>query len=265
MKKAVLLLTFNRLEYTKKVFGQIAIAKPPRLYLASDGPRAYKDGEKELVEDIRKYLLENINWECEVKTRFLETNSGGCGNGVSRAVTWFFDNEEDGIILEDDCVPNQSFFYFCEELLDYYKYDKRVWHISGNQFVKNFNNKTSYYFAKIQHCWGWASWADRWKYFKIDLTGYDEKYIKRFSKDKNVRNYWINILNEMKRKEVDTWDYSWTFCIIKNNGFCINPSKNLVSNIGVNGVHFENNSDNPLLTLNTYNIDKIIHPKKNKL
>lgn len=109
MNTAILLLTFNRLDYLVSVFDVTAKAKPKRLYLASDGPRCDKHGEAEKVQEVRNYLLDNINWDCEVKTRFLEKNSGGCANGVSGAITWFFKNEEQGIILEDDCLPSQSF------------------------------------------------------------------------------------------------------------------------------------------------------------
>ena len=189
MKKAVLFVTFNRLDYVKETFEQIRIAKPPRFYIASDGPREGVEGEAQKVQEVRDYILSNIDWDCEVKTRFLDKNSGGCAYGVSGAVTWFFENEKDGIILEDDCVPSQSFFPYCEELLDKYKDDKRVWHIAGDAPIDNVDIEESYYFAKIQHCWGWASWADRWKHFKLDISDYDRKDLKKFSNRKEVQKY----------------------------------------------------------------------------
>ena len=259
MNKAILFITFNRLETTKKVFEQIQIAQPPRLYLASDGARVSRDGEKEIVQSVRQWILDNINWDCEVKTLFREENLG-CGKNVSGAITWFFENEPDGIILEDDCVPNQSFFSYCEELLDKYKEDKRIWHIAGDAVYENLKAKETYYFAKIMHCWGWATWADRWKHFKFDLNEYDEKNIKKFSKRIEVQEYWLNILDKMKRHEIDTWDYQWTFWIVANDGFCINPYKNLINNIGNLGVHYQTNDD-PRLNRKTYSIEKIIHPK----
>lgn len=261
MKKAVLLITFNRLEPTKKVFEQIRIAKPPRLYLASDGPRQKVDGEAEIVNNVRDYLLKHIDWDCEVKTRFLDTNSGGCKYGVANAVSWFFENEQDGIILEDDCVPNQSFFIFCEELLDKYKNNKRIWHIAGDAPYEDLDTIETYYFAKVQHCWGWATWADRWKYFKFEINDYDENNIKKFSKRKEVQKYWLNILNQMKKNKIDSWAYLWAFWIISNDGYCINPYKNLINNIGDFGVHYNSGND-PRLNRKTYSIDKIIHPKK---
>lgn len=261
LQKPILLLIFNRPDTTQKVFEQIKIAKPPRLYIASDGARANKPGEREIVAQVRKYVLDNIDWNCNVKTLFREENLG-CGVAISQAVTWFFENEKDGIILEDDCVPHQSFFYFCEKLLDHYRYDKRVWHVSGNQFLDNFDNGASYYFAKVQHCWGWASWADRWQHYKFDLQDYDKKNIKNFSSEKQVQKYWLSILKQMKEHKIDTWDYQWAFWIVAHQGLCINPSKNLVSNIGIVGTHFEDVMDSPLLNRPTYAVDHITHPQR---
>jgi hypothetical protein len=153
MNKAVLFMTFNRLDTSQQVFEQIKIAKPPRLYLASDGARKQVEGESEKVEAVRNWLLSNIDWDCEVKSLFREENLG-CGKAVSSAITWFFDNEKNGIILEDDCVPNQSFFRFCEELLDKYVDDKRIWQISGMNPLVQSDMEESYYFAKIAQCWG---------------------------------------------------------------------------------------------------------------
>jgi hypothetical protein len=244
-----------------KVFEEIRKAKPRRLYISSDGPRSDKKGEKQKVLDLRKKLVDAVDWDCKVKTLFRDKNLG-CRKAMSGAITWFFKNEEDGIILEDDCLPNQSFFKFCEELLDYYKDDKRIMHISGSQFIKNYKSKYSYYFAKIEHCWGWATWADRWEYYGTDLKDYSEENLKKFSKNKNVQNYWKNILEKMKRGEIDSWAYQWTFKIVERNGFCINPSVNLVSNIGFgdNSTH-TNAKDSPFANMEVYSISKINHPK----
>lgn len=265
MKKPILFLTFNRLDTTQRVFEEIKKAKPPRLYLASDGARENKAGEKEIVQKTRDFIMNNIDWDCEVKTLFRDKNLG-CGPAVSGAITWFFEQEEDGIILEDDCLPHPSFFNFCEELLDYYKDNKKVWHISGDQFVPNFNNGASYYFAKNMHCWGWASWADRWSQYEFDLSGYGDYNIKKISEDKNVQNYWARVLDRVRKGEVNTWDYQWAFKIIEKDGLCINPSKNLISNIGFgdNSTH-TSDKDNPMANMITYEIDNIIHPKEIKI
>ena len=122
LNTAVLFLVFNRLDTTKQVFEAIQQAKPPRLYVAADGARELKEGEAEIVKAVREFVIQNIDWECEVKTLFREQNHG-CKMAVSGAIDWFFANEEKGIILEDDCLPSQSFFWFCEELLYKYKDD----------------------------------------------------------------------------------------------------------------------------------------------
>lgn len=236
MNKAVLLVTFNRKDYLMQVFAAVAKAKPPRLYLASDGPRANKPGEKEVVDDIRKWMLKNVTWPCEVKTRFLEKNSGGCGPGVSGSVTWFFQNEQDGIILEDDCVPAQSFFRYCEELLDRYADDKRVWHIAGDAPIDADINET-YYFAKTMHCWGWAGWADRWKFFDLHAYDYGDEVYRSISPNRRVQRFWRRTMKRCRRGEIETWDYQWAMAIISRHGLCATPTHPLVSNIGDIGVH----------------------------
>lgn len=264
MKKAVLLVFFNRLHNVQKVFEQIRLAKPPRLYLASDGPRTNVTHEREMVEQIREYILNHIDWDCEVKTRFLEINSGGCAYGVSGAVTWFFENEQDGIILEDDCVPSQSFFPYCEELLDKYKNNKKIWHITGYGYYQDSKSQETYYFAKIQHCWGWASWADRWKYFSLDLTNWDDKNIKNFSHHRVVQTFMKDLLGHLRvSNPKETWAWPWAFWIVAHNGYCINPYKNLITNIGVEGEHYgEKDKDNShSLNTNTFEINTIVHPK----
>lgn len=259
MTKAVLLITFNRLDYLAEVFASVAKAQPPRLYLASDGPRETKIGEKERVEEVRKWMLEHITWDCEVKTRFLEKNSGGCGPGVSGAVTWFFENEKDGIVLEDDCVPNQTFFRFCEECLDRYAHDARVWHITGFAPIVADLPET-YYFANTMHCWGWASWASRRQYFDIRNWSCPDDVIFSLSKEKRVIKYWKWIMEAGSAGKIETWDYQWLFTIFTNRGLCIVPKVGLVSNIGDVGVHFSCGAAGRYLHGKTVELDCVRHP-----
>ena len=154
LNTAVLFLIFNRLDTTKQVFEAIRQAKPPRLYIAADGARSSREGEAEKVQAVREYIIQNIDWECEVKTLFREQNLG-CKYAVSGAIDWFFENEEMGIILEDDCLPSQSFFWFCEELLERYKDDMRVWHIGGSNFQNGIKRGDGdYYFSKYNTFFG---------------------------------------------------------------------------------------------------------------
>ncbi len=163
----VLFLIFNRPETTEQVFSAIKKAQPPRLYIAADGPRSEYPNDAESC-DISRAIATNVDWDCEVKTLFQDQNLG-CRLAVSGAVDWFFEQETEGIILEDDCLPDQSFFLFCQELLEQYRDDTRIMQIGGTnyQFGKKRTNY-SYYFSRYGHLWGWASWRRAWSF-------YDEK------------------------------------------------------------------------------------------
>ncbi|MBC7332022.1 MAG: nucleotide-diphospho-sugar transferase [Synergistetes bacterium] len=233
----VLFLIFNRLDTTEKVFEMIRRAKPPRFYVASDGPRHWKDGEKEKVENVRRYVLSNIDWDCKVKTLFRDRNLG-CGKAISEAITWFFENEEMGIILEDDCLPRLSFFWFCEELLKRYKDDLRVWHIAG--FNPNLgwirDPDYSYYFSSLGFVWGWATWRDRWKNYDFNMSLLDEILGKGYVEDIGLSlEKDLPFFYAIRKGQLDTWDFQWGFTMAVNNGLSIIPCKNLVKNIGFGG------------------------------
>ena len=246
LKTAVLFLVFNRPDTTKQVFKAIRQAKPPRLYVAADGPRADKSGEAEKVEQVRR-IATQVDWECEVKTLFRDKNLG-CGKGVSRAITWFFENEEEGIILEDDCLPSQSFFWFCEELLERYRGDERVMHIGGCNPIDKQLVSNIYYFSKYNRIWGWASWRRAWKYYDVKISLWP--LIKRkklhysiFNNRKESR-LWESLWDIVYSNKLDTWDYQWFFCRVIQ-GKAIIPCVNLVSNIGFNkdGTHTHNQNE----------------------
>ncbi|MDL1983373.1 MAG: hypothetical protein LWX54_04150 [Deltaproteobacteria bacterium] len=234
LKTAVLFLAFNRPDTTKQVFEAIRKAKPPRLYVAADGPRADKAGEAEKVKQVRR-IATQVDWDCEVKTLFRDKNLG-CGKAVSSAITWFFENEEEGIILEDDCLPGQSFFWFCEELLERYRGDMRVWHIGGYKHFGLGRDKFSYNFSFYTPIWGWATWRRAWKYYDLNLTNYQifRNWLgsyNLFSSQKEI-NRRKTILDKVCSGSIDTWDYQWNFCVRSNSGLSIRPSRNLVENIG---------------------------------
>jgi len=236
LNTAVLFLVFNRLDTTKQVFEAIRQAKPPRLYVAADGARANKEGEAEKAQAVRDYIMQNIDWECEVKTLFRDQNLG-CKYAVSGAITWFFENEEQGIILEDDCLPSQSFFWFCEELLNRFKDDLRVWHISGNNFHFGWQRDKdySYYFSYYGSIWGWASWRNRWSAYSVDMNGYEEIKAKNYLNDLfgNQKEADFRYSNfDQIRNGLDTWDFQWAYTRFVNSGLSIVPSVNLVKNLG---------------------------------
>ena len=259
----VLFLVFNRIDTAKQVFNVIKKAKPPRLYIGSDGPREQKEGEAEKVKAVREYVLSSIDWDCEVKTLFREKNLG-CKYAVSSAVTWFFEHEDMGIILEDDCLPSLSFFKFCEELLIRYKDDKSIWHIGGSNFQDGIKRgDADYYFSAINHIWGWASWADRWKFYDKELNNIQDSYFINNYWSGKAFKYWEKIFWKMKNKEIDTWDYQWTFSMWKNNGIAILPNVNMISNIGF-GIDSRSKLKKPDKNINRkrYEIDliNIKHP-----
>jgi len=268
LNTAVLFLVFNRLDTTKQVFEAIRQAKPPRLYIAADGARKSKDGEAEKVNAVRDYVMSNIDWECEVKTLFREQNLG-CKYAVSGAITWFFENEEMGIILEDDCLPSQSFFWFCEKLLERYKDDSRVWHIGGASTLTNdiVINNDSYYFSKFNHIWGWAGWSSRWKKYDINVSLLKEfsnnNYIENISKDKLLQKFWLNNFDSVFEKKIDTWDYQWYFTTWINGGISIIPTVNMISNIGFGaGATHTSDSDSKLSAMQKSEIDlNLVHPR----
>jgi hypothetical protein len=233
LNTAVLFMVFNRLDTTKQVFEVIREAKPPKLYIAADGARNNKEGESEKVKAVRDFILTNINWQCEIKTLFRDKNLG-CKDAVSSAISWFFENEEMGIILEDDCLPSQSFFWFCEELLELYKEDMRVWHIGGTNFQNGIRRgDADYYFSKYIHVWGWASWANRWKFYDAELHNINNSaFLFNTFDEIPVRKYWTEVFQSIKKNKIDTWDYQWVFTVWANNGLAIIPNVNLVSNVG---------------------------------
>lgn len=233
---AVLFLVFNRIDTTRQVFEAIRQAKPLRLYVAADGARKSKEGELDKVNKVREYIMSNIDWECEVKTFFHEQNLG-CGQAPASAITWFFQNEEMGIILEDDCLPSQSFFWFCKELLIKYKDDMRIWMIGGTTFKNiKLEDEEDYYFSKYSHIWGWATWSNRWKYYDYNIKTFPKfkknNYVKSIFENNKEQEFWMESLEKAFNSRVDYWDYQWVYIMNLNHGLCVLPTLNLISNIG---------------------------------
>lgn len=228
----ILLMVFNRLEHSKKVFESIRRIAPSRLYIASDGPRDHKPGEKEKVQELREFLAKSVDWECKVETLYREKNLG-CKKAVSEAITWFFHQEEMGIILEDDCLPSHSFFPYCKELLLKYKDDTRIWMISGYNVIDGaYATKHSYLFTNFGFCWGWATWRRAWKNFDVNMTLWPkaktEDIIHTYPFFSGRLKEWEDTYNNL----IDTWDYQWYFTVASNSGLSIVPNRNLVKNIG---------------------------------
>jgi hypothetical protein len=246
----VLFLIFKRPETTERVFERIRQIKPSRLYIAADAPRA---GQPDEIEQCRRAraVVETVDWECEVKTRYREQNLG-CRRAVTEAISWFFEQEEYGVIFEDDCLPDLTFFPFCRELLLRYKDDDRIGMIGGNNFSYNKVKNTirggvnivpdglSYDFCSVSHIWGWATWRRVWKNYEADFPYWAEAkkdYNKRKSLFRCLREeiYFSSFLSDtlLGERKINTWDVQLWFTLRIQNQLAIYPSVNLVTNIGL--------------------------------
>lgn len=282
----ILFLVFNRPDTTSKVFDAIKKLKPTNLYIAADGPR---DNRPDDDENCKKTLdiVRNIDWDCEIKTLFRKENLG-CKVAVSSAIDWFFNNVEEGIILEDDCLPDQSFFQFCSELLEKYRNDNRIMQICGFNALNKIDIPESYYFSKYGPIWGWASWRRAWKYYDVNMTMWPEikknKLYYSFCDSKKEVKWRIRLYDKIYNNVIDTWDYQWGLTKMTHSGLSIIPNQNLIQNIGFgeSSTHTHNNSTqiikytisfpliNPIQVSRNTALDKrffneFVKPKKIKL
>lgn len=232
----ILFLVFRRPDITRRVFNEIKKVRPEQLFIGCDGPSDTVPGEAKKVQSVKEIFKKEIDWPCEVKTFFREKNDGS-RVAETEAINWFFDNVEEGIILEDDCLPSQSFFYFCKELLKYYRNDARIMMISGNNF--HFGRKYgrySYFFSRHVLTWGWATWRRAWSYNDMNLENLIDFKKEQKIKDINgnylwKRNYLAN-LDKVYNNRLDAWDFPWSYTNFCQNGLVCIPNVNLVSNIG---------------------------------
>ena len=235
----VLLIIFRRLDTTQHVFGAIRQAQPKQLFVAADGPREGKEGEAEKCRRARE-IVKQVDWDCAVHTLFQEKNLG-CGWGPASAINWFFENVEEGIILEDDCVPHITFFRFCEELLTKYRDDERIMMISGfNPLGKWKSESQSYHFSYTGASWGWASWRRAWDYYDIDMKLWGEPEVKNAVKHTVCHMETFNFFKrhfEATYNDINHtyWDNPWQFARLLYSGLSVVPSANLISNIGFFG------------------------------
>lgn len=235
LKTPVAFLIFNRPELTRRVFAEIARAKPARLLVVADGARTEQEAER--CEETRRAVLDHIDWDCELLTNFSDVNLG-CKRRVSTGLGWVFDNAEEAIILEDDCLPHPSFFPFCENLLERYRDDARVSMICGTSFRRERSNY-SYHFSLHTTVWGWASWRRVWRHYDVELKLWPELRQTSWLDDVLVNpvavRYWRGIFDmmyEAEAKRSDTWDYQLFFSWWARHSLAVTPNVNLVSNLG---------------------------------
>lgn len=253
---------FNRPDLTQQVFQSIAQAKPEKLFVVADGPRTEED--LELCQQTRE-IIQQVNWDCQLLTNFSDRNLG-CKERVASGLRWIFSEVEEAIILEDDCLPTPSFFKFCQTLLDSYRYDTRIYAISGDNFQQGQRRTDySYYFSHYFHCWGWASWRRVWQQFEAQMQSLCKAEIQdRVSlafENPYEQEYWIQQLTQTCEGKINSWAYIWFYTCLSHNGLTILPEDNLISNLGSrqDGTHTKD-ATNPIANLPTNDIWQIQHP-----
>ena len=239
-------------------------ARPRRLLVVADGPRAGRPGEGALCKAARN-VVTSPDWRCEVLTNCSDENLG-CKRRLSSGLDWVFDQCSEAIILEDDCLPGASFFPFCTAMLERYRDDSRIMHISGDNFQDgNRRGTDSYFFSRYSLSWGWASWRRAWEHYDINVSLWPrakkESWLDSILDDSLEIEYWTDIFDKLHRGEIDTWDYQWLFACWYRNGLSIQPAENLVKNIGAgpDATHFK--SDHSTLGIPAHELEELAHPR----
>ena len=231
----VLFVIFNRPETALRSFTRIKEFKPKQLFIAQDGAREQIAGEKALTEKTLNGILSAIDWPCDVKTLVQEKNLG-CGKGVYSAIDWFFDNVEFGVILEDDCVAEKTFFDYAYDALTRYMDDTRIGMVAGFNPISMVGYPYSVIFSKFKSCWGWGSWRRAWKNMDLAMTWRDscqsDDIIRNCGYARGSDKEWYFKMKCIDRNYVSAWDWQWYFSLAAQNQLCLYPHVNLISNIG---------------------------------
>jgi len=235
MRTAVAFFVFNRPDVTRTVFERIAEARPERLLVVADGPRAHKPEEAALCEEVRR-IATQVDWPCEVSTNFANRNLG-CGWRISTGLDWVFKQVDEAIILEDDCLPAPSFFPFCEEMLERYRHDERIGIVSGCNFAhQSYQAPDSYYFSRYSFIWGWATWRRVWQAYDYSLASLDEavarnRLLDAYGAD-DTASHWRRIYENTRSGQIDTWDFQFGYSLAMQSRLHICPSVNQITNLG---------------------------------
>ncbi len=252
MTTPVVFVIFKRPELTRQSFARIREARPPRLYILADGPRADKPGEDELCEATRRET-ENVDWPCEVIREFSDKNLG-CQERIGGSLGKIFEREETAIIVEDDCLPDPSFFPYCEAMLEHYKDTPQVGQISGlNVLWNRYKPPHDIFFSKYAMCWGWATWADRWQHWDRHLEAWpglrDDAAFHEWLGLPREWPYWEGVFDKLHSKSSpwDTWAFPWIFTNFARRWLSVTPSRNLVTNVGFGEASTHTAQDNPSL------------------
>jgi hypothetical protein len=232
----VVLLVFNRPEETRRVLEQIRRVQPRHLLVVADGPRANRPDDATRCAEVRQVITEGVDWPCTMSAACADENLG-CARRVSSGLDWVFLHAESAIILEDDCVPDESFFPYAAELLERYRDHPRIAQIAGCSFQPaGAPHRASYFFSRYPHCWGWATWRDRWRWYDHAMSGWKEtrgaEWLPEAVEHKGERRRWAAQFDAVVEGRIDSWAYRWTAAMWRRGALSITPSENLVTNIG---------------------------------
>lgn len=252
MRTSVILIVFNRPETTRRVFEAIAKARPGRLLIIADGPRKNRTGEAQLCAEVRR-IVSNVDWPCQVDTNFADENMG-CRRRVISGLNWAFSLVEEAIILEDDCLPDQSFFPFCSELLERFRQHPEIGMITGFNYEGSFPHPHSYYFSPLVSIWGWATWRRAWQQYEEQMESWpdakSEGLLEHLFPSRKVVSYWENVFDNVRNGiGPNTWDYQWVYTSWRRNWLNIMPCTNMVKNIGFGEDATHTTRDNPLTAI----------------
>lgn len=231
----ILLLAYRRPDTTRRVLDALRPHRPAVLFVACDGP-VTGDGEQAAACAATRQLIERaVDWPCELNRRYRSHNAG-CRHGVSEAISWFFAQVSEGVILEDDVLPDASFFPYCSELLERYREDGRVGMVSGSTpGNRPPRDGASYRFSRYAHVWGWASWRRAWRCYDAAMASWPALRDQGWLVDVGGRRfarYWRHQLERVWQGECDTWDYIWQMSCWKEGLLSVSPARNLVDNLG---------------------------------
>lgn len=234
IKTPVVFFIFRRPETTRRVFNAISDAKPTELFIVADGPRKDNNEDPEKCKQAREII--DVDWDCNIHRDYADQNMG-LKRRFSSGLNWVFSQVDEAIILEDDCLPNQDFFKFCEYMLEEYRDDKRIMNITGTNYLTDWKSDIQdYHFSVYGGIWGWATWSDAWKKYDPEMPEWEQKEVQECIKwsigDDRQYRWRKELFDSVRSGEIDTWAYQWAFYRLLNSGLTIVPSKNLISNIG---------------------------------
>jgi len=242
------------------VLKRIREAKPEHLFIIADGPE--NDSDKERCQATRA-VVENVDWPCKIHRNYADENMG-CRTRVSSGLDWVFENVERAVILEDDCVPDPTFFTFCRRLLEKYENQSHIMTISGTNYQRERRTVHSYYFSRYMHCWGWATWRDAWRQFDHEMSTWptirDQKWLSQIFVSRSSASYWRDIFERVHSDEIDSWAYVWQYSIWMRGGLNVIPEVNLVENIGFGDEATHTKSNKNVDTKTDSMDDPIRHP-----